>query len=1593
MRPDRDDLKSPGSNVNVLNSGEIIVNGSFGTSPLMNVAIDNTATSGSVINSGTITLQGINNIGIRSIRSAAGTATITSSGIINVAGGANPTSGLRNYGIWSEGTNSNVNLSGAVNLSGDGAIGVHARNKGTLTVSGNGAVNFSSGKNQIGYFAYGVGSGITNTSSSTQDVSTEGSTLFRMEDGADFTGGSGATSTLKASGKNATAINVTGRTGNDVSAFNSGNITLNLTGNGATGVRVEGGAQGKITSEATINLTGIGAIAGIADGQKHDLSGASTGTPIAGTLKNSTLDAGASDFGTGTILVSAANLDSILNNVTGYIARNQAYLENSGNIAFTGTDATGILVEAGASGSNSGNIEIGAGGTGIAAHDTAGTNITTVNSSGNMTLNGGSTANRTTGISASGARTTVRMTGGSFTMNGDGAVGVRARSGATVNLATASLPVFSLSATDQILFHLSGANSRIQPNLSVNQILDASGERSTIYRLDEGIAVDVTNTLRASGKDATAIYASGTGTTVTLQNTGTLDLTGAGAQGLFVAGGAQATLASGATINLTGAGSLAGTVDGNEYALEGGNTLASDTGSKLNNAATLTSAQANARGFVAQNQGTLVNTGNITLSGNNSQAVRVLGGNLQNEGNITANGTAVYVEGSDAMVDNQNGQILATDGRAAIELGTGANLNLQGSGADQAIEGQGTAHGVLIGTGAAGLNVKDAHIVVDATGASGNGIENAAEISNIQLNNTTIDVANGAGLRTATSINPSNSGTINVSGSGRGIDFRHANASQTSNSLDLSRSQALQIIVTGADGRGIEANTSGDINTAVTVDVRDAAGGSALFLHNAGHVTNSGSLQSNSTAAATVTANGTSHFTNTEDGNIGTTATDGVAMQFGDQDKILDNAGTITGAVRLDAGQSTLNNTGSGTITGNITSTGPTQINMEGGAITGNIQTGANIDRLVLNSGTITGTTHLGDGNDTLIANGGAYVGAIKMGNGSDTVTFNAGVDLSRLTMIDGDGARDTAPGIINTLNLNNTLTGSATGTGVAGNASIINLDIINLGNGTHNSRLNLTGDINNGWGDGSVGQMNIANNATLALTGSTTTANVGYNVRNAGTVDLTESGISPQGSMRIAGNYTGVAGSRLLVKSTWNDADVQENDRLVINGNASGNTRVSVPGNIIGGNVTLTTNELIKGGKWLSPVIALAGSDDGENNGLTFVGTANTTNAGQAQLLKVGRNYYWTLGSCPAGTTLQGGLCAAPTAILAPSVAGYTQTPRINREMGFAQMGQLHTRVGEQQTWVWDSCGKLCNDYRKLVGDSSRPYPVWGRMSLGAMDEQGEERFGYNSKNSLLQFGVDVSTRTADNGSRRYSGVMLSYGHSDNSFYDKNRSLHGIVSADKYTGSGNSDMFSIGGYSTWYGANGSYVDLVGNVSALRNKYNSTDGEKGSQNGFGAGISLEAGYPWQIGSSNWQIEPQAQLAYQYTRLNSFNDGVRNISAQDDGTLRGRLGVRMAWNADNGQQRTNSFYGILNVLHDFTGNSSSATVGLDKIQERYARTWGEVGIGGQLPLGKSTYLFGDVRYERALGGYKNNVFTGNSTSRSGYSGRIGVRHQW
>ncbi|WP_053094394.1 hypothetical protein [Yersinia aldovae] len=46
------------------------------------------------------------------------------------------------------------------------------------------------GKNQTGYYVYGTGSSINNQTTGAQNVATEGSTLYRIDGGASFNGGS-----------------------------------------------------------------------------------------------------------------------------------------------------------------------------------------------------------------------------------------------------------------------------------------------------------------------------------------------------------------------------------------------------------------------------------------------------------------------------------------------------------------------------------------------------------------------------------------------------------------------------------------------------------------------------------------------------------------------------------------------------------------------------------------------------------------------------------------------------------------------------------------------------------------------------------------------------------------------------------------------------------------------------------------------------------------------------------------------------------------------------------------------------------------------------------------------------------------------------------------------------------------------------------------------------------------------------------------------------------------------------------------------------------------------------------------------------------
>ncbi len=309
------------------NKGDITVNGAAAGTPRENVGylVRNAGADGNIKNSGTLTVNGVNGTALKVLSDNGTDAHVISTGTVNVAGDADPASGTRNYGVWVEGTGggtASADISGPLNLTGNGAIGVHARGDANVHVGDGATPSFSDGTDQIGFFIYGSGASI-DTDETEFEVATERSTLFRIEDGAQF---DGTGFTITASGIDSKGVVGTGAG----TVIDTKGTTFNLTGDGATAMVIEGGATGTADDTTIFNLDAANTIAGIADGQKHGLNGAPVGA-----------------IDPATKLTNGADVESAETGVTGFIARNSATVETTGDMTLSGAGSTGLLAEDG----------------------------------------------------------------------------------------------------------------------------------------------------------------------------------------------------------------------------------------------------------------------------------------------------------------------------------------------------------------------------------------------------------------------------------------------------------------------------------------------------------------------------------------------------------------------------------------------------------------------------------------------------------------------------------------------------------------------------------------------------------------------------------------------------------------------------------------------------------------------------------------------------------------------------------------------------------------------------------------------------------------------------------------------------------------------------------------------------------------------------------------------------------------------------------------------------------------------------------------------------------------------------------------------
>ena len=532
-----------------------------------------------------------------------------------------------------------------------------------------------------------------------------------------------------------------------------------------------------------------------------------------------------------------------------------------------------------------------------------------------------------------------------------------------------------------------------------------------------------------------------------------------------------------------------------------------------------------------------------------------------------------------------------------------------------------------------------------------------------------------------------------------------------------------------------------------------------------------------------------------------------------------------------------------------------------------------------------------------------------------------------------------------------------------------------------------------------SEGRLTLSNtgntgNTGISLLGKTSVFEKGT-FTNGGIITLANQSYSDK--LTIEGNYEGKGGV-LKVNTKWNTAGDylgtnSESDLLTITGDASGNTTVKAvktdgTENVIDGSI----GELADRYKRSVPVIKVLGDDKGTANGeinstdatkpyayntrSTFTGTAKTTGAGELQLVshkddKGVTEYFWTLTTPNQDKT-----------IITPSAPAYTLVPRQNLESGYAMLDTLHQRRGENQTLSWDKQGSYWQDVEKQS---------WGRVIGKHLKLDGKERFGFKTNMYGFQVGhdFDVKTKQDDEGklTRRFTGLYFGALRSHSKFYDEYRAKNGIVIADKLTSHVKTTALNLGVTDTRYNENGTYIDWVGQLSWLNNRYSSVDGTSAKNHGWGAALSVETGRPYALGKDktnngdSWILEPQAQLIAQYLRLGDFNDGTRAVSQKGYG-LRGRVGFRLAYNKPNDKQRTRTYYFIGNIWHDFkaTGN---ALIGRDKLTEKFDRTWWELGLGSQFSLSENTYLYADARYEKSF----------NSNRHKGYQGTVGVKYSW
>lgn len=637
---------------------------------------------------------------------------------------------------------------------------------------------------------------------------------------------------------------------------------------------------------------------------------------------------------------------------------------------------------------------------------------------------------------------------------------------------------------------------------------------------------------------------------------------------------------------------------------------------------------------------------------------------------------------------------------------------------------------------------------------------------------------------------------------------------------------------------------------------------------------------------------------------------------------------------------------------------------------------------ITLNTGTsISATSGLAisdeDGNaNVTLDSGSKVIGRIELGNGSDTLFINRGANISNITVVDGGDDTSSNDGMTDTLNINQSLTGSTTGNnnGTAGNIAILNWEKINL---AQNSTLTLSGDLN-------TNQLNIGNATTVNLIGALRQAQINGDVFNSGNINLNSNFTGD--NLTINGNYQGNGGKLTLdlkLNSALKDNDsIADNtaDKLTVQGNVTGKTTIrfaSIDG--LGGDTGNTNGiELVHiNGNSTGDAFALEGDhlDRGAYEYHLFKG----------DLQQNGNNWYLrsqkqtdpgdgNSGGNNSGGNNSGGNNAGSGS---SGDSGTTTKPSKLRPL-YRKEVPLFAAVASQLRQA-DSL-MLANMHQRI---GSTPLPdermSWGRVIASRTDTQqnGPANARTTGNYAGLQLGSDI---WSSNGWR--AGGYIGYLHG-------NLDVDGFTSGiDTRAGKNTTKSYFIGAYGNYTRENGAYADFVVQGARHHVDIKSDNNPTGKQKGHGVTASVEIGQPFTLGSSNWKLEPQAQIIHQWLDLNDSDiSGRTTVSHGHNNAWLFRLGGRLegSYQLNKGSlrpyARVNFFYSPDGADH----NSYITNVATTRLNAGASHASTELAIGGTYDITNKVKAYGEIGHTWSNGG--------DAHTKAPVNGSVGLKINW